>query len=30
MWQFQQALPFAKLGEKWLPMEKIYALADQP
>ncbi len=24
MWEFQQALPFAKPGEKWLPMEKIF------
>ncbi len=30
MWQFQQALPFARPGEKWLAMERIYALSDQP
>jgi L-rhamnose mutarotase len=29
MWEFQQALPFARPGEKWLPMERIYALAEQ-
>jgi L-rhamnose mutarotase len=27
MWKFQQALPQAKPGEKWLLMEKIFALA---
>jgi L-rhamnose mutarotase len=26
MWQFQQAPPGAKAGEKWLPMEQIYKL----
>jgi L-rhamnose mutarotase len=29
MWTFQQALPFAKSGEKWLPMHRIYALSEQ-
>lgn len=24
MWKFQQALPWAKPGEKWILMEKIY------
>ncbi|WP_276390024.1 L-rhamnose mutarotase [Eudoraea chungangensis] len=24
MWKFQQALPFAKPGEKWVLMEKIF------
>ena len=24
MWKYQQALPFAKTGEKWLPMEKVF------
>ena len=24
MWQYQQALPIAKTGEKWLLMDKIY------
>ena len=26
MWEFQQALPWAKPGEKWLFMEKIFEL----
>lgn len=26
MWKYQQALPVAKEGEKWLLMEKIYQL----
>ena len=26
MWKYQQALPMAKKGEKWLLMEKIYEL----
>ena len=26
MWQFQQALPEAKAGEKWLPMKQIFDL----
>jgi L-rhamnose mutarotase len=26
MWKFQQALPFAKPGEKWVLMEKIFSL----
>ena len=26
MWQFQQALPGSKPGEKWLLMDKIYQL----
>lgn len=26
MWQFQQPLPWAKNGEKWVPMEKIFEL----
>lgn len=30
MWDFQQALPFAKPGEKWIEMDRIYALSDQP
>jgi len=29
MWEFQQALPFAAPGQKWLPMERIYSLAEQ-
>lgn len=26
MWKFQQALPFAKYGEKWMMMERIFEL----
>jgi L-rhamnose mutarotase len=26
MWKFQQPLPSAKPGEKWLPMERIFKL----
>jgi L-rhamnose mutarotase len=26
MWQFQQPLPWAKAGEKWVLMEKIFEL----
>lgn len=26
MWKFQQALPQARPGEKWLPMERIFRL----
>jgi len=26
MWQYQQALPFAKPGEKWVMMNKIFDL----
>jgi L-rhamnose mutarotase len=26
MWKFQQGLPQAKPGEKWLPMERIFKL----
>jgi L-rhamnose mutarotase len=29
MWKFQQALPEAKPGEKWLPMERIFVLREQ-
>jgi L-rhamnose mutarotase len=29
MWKFQQALPEAKPGEKWLRMERIFELAKQ-
>jgi L-rhamnose mutarotase len=30
MWRFQQALPFAAPGQKWVPMQRIYALSEQP
>lgn len=26
MWKYQQALPFAKEGEKWMPMSQIFHL----
>ena len=26
MWQYQQALPFAKPGQKWMLMDKIFQL----
>lgn len=26
MWTFQQALPWAQPGDKWLPMEKVFEL----
>lgn len=26
MWKYQQALPAAKPGEKWMPMKKIFQL----
>ena len=26
MWKFQQALPFAKRGEKWVQMQPIFSL----
>ncbi|PCJ97395.1 MAG: L-fucose mutarotase [Flavobacteriaceae bacterium] len=29
MWKYQQALPIAKPGEKWLPMEKIFEFPVQ-
>ncbi len=30
MWRFQQALPFARSGEKWVPMARILSLRDVP
>lgn len=30
MWDFQQSLPGAADGEKWLAMKQIFALGDQP
>jgi L-rhamnose mutarotase len=29
MWKYQQGLPFAKPGEKWMLMEKIFTLSEQ-
>jgi len=29
MWTFQQALPFAAPGQKWVQLERIYSLAEQ-
>ena len=26
MWNFQQALPFAEPGQKWVPMKRIFSL----
>lgn len=28
MWKYQQKVPFAKEGEKWVLMEKIFSLGD--
>lgn len=28
MWRYQQALPWARNGEKWIPMERIYSLGQ--
>ena len=30
MWKFQQALPWAKTGEKWILMDKIFSLPEKP
>jgi len=30
MWEFQQSLPWAKEGEKWVLMEKIFNLNPAP
>ena len=29
MWKFQQALPWAKSGEKWILMDKIFELPEE-
>jgi L-rhamnose mutarotase len=28
MWKYQQRLPFARPGEKWVLMEKIFSIAN--
>jgi L-rhamnose mutarotase len=28
MWKYQKALPWARHGEKWLPMRRIFSLTD--
>jgi L-rhamnose mutarotase len=28
MWKFQKPLPHARPGEKWLPMKRIFSLAE--
>ena len=28
MWQFQQSLPFAEPGQKWVPMQRIFSLTE--
>ena len=28
MWKYQQSLPFAKAGEKWVLMKKIFTLSE--
>ena len=30
MWRFQHPLPWAAVGQKWVPMERVFNLADQP
>lgn len=30
MWKYQQALPMAKPGEKWMIMDKIFSLSPAP
>ena len=30
MWKYQQQLPWAKADEKWLPMDLIFKLTEQP
>ena len=29
MWKFQQSLPFAKNGEKWMLLDQIFSLNDK-
>ena len=28
MWRFQRPLPFAGVGEKWVPMKKVFSLKE--
>jgi L-rhamnose mutarotase len=28
MWRFQRPLPFAKVGEKWVPMARVFCLTQ--
>jgi L-rhamnose mutarotase len=28
MWKYQKALPWARPGEKWVPMRRIFSLTD--
>lgn len=30
MWSFQRALPWSAPGQKWVPMQRIFCLADIP
>lgn len=30
MWRYQQPLPWAASGQKWVPMSRIFDLAGQP
>jgi L-rhamnose mutarotase len=30
MWQFQRPLPFAQVGEKWVPMKRLFSLSELP
>lgn len=30
MWRFQKPLPNAAHGDKWVPMKRIFSLAEQP
>lgn len=30
MWQYQQALPWANPGEKWMLMDKIFEIKNKP